>query len=352
MFKCRQVLIPESMRADILQQLHQAHQGIEKTRRLARECVYWTNINRDIEKLCKSCGLCQEYQDAHRREPLEPHDIPSRPWKLIASDLFEIDGRQYLLTVDRYSKYPVIDEMSTPVTSKAVAEKIKSYTSLLGCPDEIMTDNGPQYTGQAFQDFTRSWGIKHVTSSPHYARSNGFIERHVRHIKSTIKKCLRERSDIQLALLQIRATPIDNKLPSPAELLFGRPIATNLPSRGEPGKEEHREQLEARSTCMKTTHDLNSRNTELPPLYPGQNVRILDKTNNAWHPGTIIQKDVNPRSYLVATPNGGKLRRNRAHLRAIPTTMTKRVHFADPHASTTQTTTIPNAKTTRGQKQP
>ena len=37
------VLIPESLRADILAQLHQSHQGIEKTQLLAREGVYWPN---------------------------------------------------------------------------------------------------------------------------------------------------------------------------------------------------------------------------------------------------------------------------------------------------------------------
>ena len=40
-FKGKQVLIPECMRPDILRQLHQGHQGIEKTRMLARESVYW-----------------------------------------------------------------------------------------------------------------------------------------------------------------------------------------------------------------------------------------------------------------------------------------------------------------------
>ena len=43
------VLIPESLRADVLAQLHQSHQGIEKTQLLAREGVYWPNINKDIE---------------------------------------------------------------------------------------------------------------------------------------------------------------------------------------------------------------------------------------------------------------------------------------------------------------
>ena len=50
-----------------------------------------------------------------------------------------------ILTVNRYSNFPNINEMSTPVSSKAVADKIKSYASLFSRSDKIMTDNGAQY---------------------------------------------------------------------------------------------------------------------------------------------------------------------------------------------------------------
>ena len=235
--------------------------------------------------------------------------------------------------------------MPTPVTSKAVADRVKTYSALFGRPDEIMTDNGPQYTGHAFQSFTSAWGIKHTTSSPHYARSNGFIERHVRHIKSIITKCKKNKDDIQMALLQIRATPVDSKLPSPAEMLFGRAISTTLPSRSKPGKEEHRERLYERSAQMKRSHDHNSLRADLPPLYPGQYVTIINKADKTWHPGVIIRRCDNPRSYIVETPNGTRLRRNRTHLRAVPAPAPaknkhladtgKRVRFADTAPTTT-----------------
>ena len=52
-FKGRQVLIPLSMRQDILNRLHQGHQGVEKTLRFARDTVYWPRINADIS-VCAS----------------------------------------------------------------------------------------------------------------------------------------------------------------------------------------------------------------------------------------------------------------------------------------------------------
>lgn len=182
--------------------------------------------------------------------------------------------------------------------------------SLFGRPDEILTDNGPQYMGQTFQAFMKRWGITHVTSSPHYSKSNGFIERHVRHIKGIVKKAQQNKSDLHIALLQVRATPIDSKLPSLAELLFGRPVTTLLPSRVEPGKEQHRQHLAHRAAVMKTHHDRSCRR-ELPALQPGQHVTVWSKERRTWHPAVIQQKCKESRSYIIQTPNGHMMRRCR-----------------------------------------
>ena len=66
-FKGKQVIIPEAIRQNILQQLHEAHLGIEKTRRFMRESVYWPNIRNDIEIMVKSCAACQEHQPEQRQ---------------------------------------------------------------------------------------------------------------------------------------------------------------------------------------------------------------------------------------------------------------------------------------------
>jgi len=150
-----------------------------------------------------------------------------------------------------------------------------------------------------------------VTSSPNYPRSNGFIERHVKHIKNTLKKTIRSGEDWQMTLLNFRATPIDNKLSSPAELLLGKPISTLLPNHL--GQEEQRKYLQQKRERMKEEYDKRCQQ-ELPPLYKGQTVRILDKNSKT---GTITKKCEEPRSYIVQTPNGTNLRRNRSHLREL-----------------------------------
>ena len=62
--KGKQVIIPDAMRSEILHQLHAAHLGIEKTRLLMHESVYWPNIYKYIDTMVKCCAVCQESDGA------------------------------------------------------------------------------------------------------------------------------------------------------------------------------------------------------------------------------------------------------------------------------------------------
>ena len=101
------------MRKDILEDLHYAHQGIEKTKLRARDSVYWNHINQDIEKLVKSCPIYQEHQPSQQKETLRPHEIPQRPWKVIGTDLFHFQGAEYMLVADYNSKSFVVRKLGT-----------------------------------------------------------------------------------------------------------------------------------------------------------------------------------------------------------------------------------------------
>lgn len=314
-FKGRQVVIPPPLRDGILAKLHQGHQGIEKTRRLCRESCYWPNINKDVEKICTSCQLCQEFQHRNKPEPMIAYEIPSKKWQYIASDLFQIGDTHFLIIADKYSKFPIVEEMTIPITSHAVVAIFKRYCAIFGKPQTVYSDNGPQFAGEAFKKFTADWGINHVTISPTYSQSNGFIERQIGHIKPLITKAMRNNEDIQLLLLNLRATPIDSKLPSPAELLLGEPIATLLPSRHSVGREFDRDALHERREKMLREDREKGEKRQLPPLIPGQFVRILSNRNHRWFPGTVIGPGSTPRTYKVRSSNR-VLRRNRVHLRS------------------------------------
>ena len=315
-FKGRQVVIPPTMRSRILTQLHIGHMGIGGTRRLSRETVYWPNINSDIEQMIKQCATCQKHAVQQQREPLIPHEIPSEPWTKLASDLFQLDGRDYIILTDYHTKFPIVRQLSS-TTSASVARQLSDIFSLLGAPREIVSDNGPQYVGPEFQALCRTWGILHTTSSPRYPQSNGLAERNVRTIKNLLKKCKATGQDFNVALSQLRATPIDGNIRSPAELMFGRPIRTGLPCHL-PGSRtsETIERLREKSGEMKKHYDHRA-GEKLPELSPGQPVRTWEHRSQTWQPATLTEACPEPRSYNVTTNNGTQLRRNRTMIRAV-----------------------------------
>jgi hypothetical protein len=48
-YKGNRVLVPNTMRHDILQQLHSPHVGVDASQRRARETVFWDTINADLQ---------------------------------------------------------------------------------------------------------------------------------------------------------------------------------------------------------------------------------------------------------------------------------------------------------------
>ena len=57
----KQLVIPASLRTDVLRNLHDGHQGITKTRENANSSVWWPGMSKDIEKTVKSCVICEKY---------------------------------------------------------------------------------------------------------------------------------------------------------------------------------------------------------------------------------------------------------------------------------------------------
>ncbi len=159
-----------------------------------------------------------------------PHDLPSFPWQKVGMDLFQLEGHIYLIVADYYSKIPFVRRI-TSETSRCVIAKLKTLFSEHGIPDNVFSDGGPCFSSSEFAKFARCWGFTHTMSSPHYAQSNGLVERPIQTVKNVMGKAHSSGCDLEMAMLCARATPVDAKIGSPAELLYGRPIRTNLPVR-------------------------------------------------------------------------------------------------------------------------
>ena len=53
--------------------------------------------------------------------------------------------------------------------------------------EQVVSDNGAQFTSEIFQQFLRGNGIKHVRAAPHHPSTNGEAERFVQTFKNGMK---------------------------------------------------------------------------------------------------------------------------------------------------------------------
>ena len=117
---------------------------------------------------------------------------------------------------------------------------MKQIFSEQGIPQVVRSDNGPHYDSQNFKVFAQQYGFIHVTSSPHYPRSNRFIEAHVKTVKNTLKMARATQLDpYNIALMNLRSTPIDNKTPITSSASTGQ-IHTRQPPKENPKKPRKR----------------------------------------------------------------------------------------------------------------
>ena len=315
--KGSKIVIPTKMRKEILIKIHAGHQGREKCKQRARQVVFWPGMNSDIDNIVESCETCQQHQHNHQKEPLKPYPVPSRPWQVVGTDLCEINKKEYLIIVDAYSSYPEVIPLSSQ-SSKAVIKGMKVTFARHGIPDIVHSDNGPCYSSQEFADFKTKWGFKHVTSSPHFPSSNGLVEKAVQTVKNIISKSIDSGTDPYLGLLAYRSTPLDNHK-SPAELLMGRILKTDLPVVENQLNVKDSKAVVAWKTkkkeIQKAYHDREAK--PLPPLKQGEMVRIYDQNKLMWGEKATVKEKIAPRSYIVETKDKVQYRRNRKQLRKI-----------------------------------
>lgn len=221
------IVIPVSMRQDMLRRIHEGHLGIEKCKRRARQAVFWPGINVHIEKYLSQCDVCLNHHYKQAKEPMMIAAHPTEPWEKVGTDLFQLNGKDYLVVIDYYSNYPEVEQLHY-TTSNYVIQCMKSIFARHGIPHIVQSDNGPQYTSREFQLFAEQYGFKHTTSSPLYPKANGKAEKGVQIVKRLLKKAAASSSDANLSLLSYRSSPLSCGL-SPGELLMNRKLRDTLP---------------------------------------------------------------------------------------------------------------------------
>ncbi len=137
------LLVPESLRAVIIQIAHEGHLGQQKTLGLLRQTVWFPNMEGLVKEYVETCVPCQAAQPKTAHEPINPTEYPEGLRQTFHADFKGPVAKSWYLHVliDQYSKYPVVHVVDS--TSWENLHPVLEET--MAChrvPKVIVTDGG------------------------------------------------------------------------------------------------------------------------------------------------------------------------------------------------------------------
>lgn len=304
LFKYR-IVIPTTLREKVLKEIHVGHIGMNKMKSLARNYVYWPNLDADIEATGRACATCRAVRDAPPRAPLHPWEFPLHPWRRIHADFFDCANKRFLIIIDAHSKWVEVLLMSG-TTAKLTIKAFRSVFARFGLPSQLVTDNGPPFSSDEFKLYCEKNSIKHTTSAPYRPQGNGEAKNAVKTVKKAVKRAIIEGEDIFDALnrflFQYRNCEHATTGVAPAVALLGRRLRGRLDAlRPDPAAAAHEAQRSQQAAA----------GGRYRQFCVGQPVLARDYTQkgNKWSEGQIAAT-TGPVSYKVDVGNGAVWRRH------------------------------------------
>ena len=215
------------------------HLGVEKTRQRVLRRFYWPTIFKDIEEFCRCCKQCQKSNTRKTPPaPLIPLFVISEPFKRIAMYIVgplprsRSSNRFILVICDYATRYPEAIPLRNTDAAHIrtyVAEELVKMFARVGVPQEILTDQGSNFTLQLLAELYRLLHIHPIRTSPYHPQSDGLVERFSQTLKSMLRKeATNEGKDwdklVPYLLFAYREIPQASTGFSPFELLYGRDV--------------------------------------------------------------------------------------------------------------------------------
>ena len=271
---------------------------------VSRSYMWWPGLDKELEQLAKSCQSCQAVKGSPPVVPLHPWVWSLRPWQRVHLDFAgPFQGAMFLVCVDAYSKWPEVRVMSSTTVSKTLNVLREWFTSH-GIPEQIVTDNGPQFIAEEFDVFTKRNGIKHVKSAPYHPASNGLAKRFIQSLKQSPQNDGRSLCQrLSSYLLTYRTTSHSTTGVPPCKLLLQRDLRTRL-SLLQPSCEKSVMDKQAK---QKYAHDRHSRSRE---WIVGDRVLVCNHRDGPdWIPAMLVEV-LGPVTYIVETDDGNRWKRH------------------------------------------
>ena len=310
------IVIPKILQPDILMKIHSSHQGRVRCKALARQGVYWRNINSDIDNIVQKCSKCLESRKFPDKVELKPHEVPHRPFEKVGADIVTVRGVKYQVVVCYFSKWIELSKLPSNPKSEDLIKHFKCIFSRFGIPELVFSDRERVYKCQLMDKFCNEFQISKEFSSAMYSQSNGQVERAIGHVKNIVKRCNGNMCDIRMCLLDYHATPLDSNLGSPHNILMNRSVRVKVPCISSKlitknDVENRKLLIERQDLCAK----YYNRTAKKSKVNFKSGEIVVYRNNSAdrdWKRAKVIDADAEFRSYTLMNTRGNLITRNSA----------------------------------------
>ena len=334
------IVIPPSLRGEIISTLHAAHQGVSCMNERAKAGVYWPGITTDILKARQSCASCNRNMPSQSRLPPAEAHIPTAPFEAIACDYFHFKGWYYLVAADRLSGWVELSKVKVGTNESGAPGLCIALRRLMitfGVPVEIASDGGPEFISGETKSFFKRWGIRHRLSSVALPSSNGRAELAVKSAKRLLEDNIGPDGELNndnmvRALLTLRNTPDPGCKLSPAQIVLGRQLRDSMPYLNKDVMVYNNSQIQPhwreawklkeealRTRYVKTVENLSEHARSLAPLRHGDHVMVQNQRGRhpkKWDNSGVVVETKPHDQYVVKISGSGRLTlRNRRFLR-------------------------------------
>ena len=194
--------VPRSQIQFVLEWIHEApheaaHGGYVKTIERVRELFFWKGMNRDTEKFCETCDVCQKTKINRTKKmgALRPSHIPSRPFETVSLDLItglppsgEERYTAVLVIVDKLTKFGLFIPTHDTLTQEGFARLfVEKVVHVYGMPHRIIADRDKRWATDFWKTVVALHGSKMALSSSHHPQTDGQTEI----LNATIEQMLR-----------------------------------------------------------------------------------------------------------------------------------------------------------------
>ncbi|KAI5696836.1 hypothetical protein M8J75_000897 [Diaphorina citri] len=177
------IVVPPSKISAVIRHFHDdplvSHPGEAVTFDLINRLHYWKTARSDVKQYVSSCSACARNKTSGRttKTDLLPR-VPVEVWDTLALDLMgpyprSKSGKTYLIVVtDLFSRWVEAKAVSSGHTKQIIQFLDSEIFPRFGYCTELLSDNGPQFTGTLWKQACARWQVTHHTTAPYHPRQN------------------------------------------------------------------------------------------------------------------------------------------------------------------------------------